>query len=195
MQEDTKVKNEKRFSLAFTAKDLTRTALCVALIAVCAWISIRFIPNMPFTLQVFGVAFAAYFLGVKDSLFAVIAYLLIGLIGAPVFNGGMGGVQQFAGYTGGFLVGFIPMALVISLFEYFGKGKLVFKILGGFSGHIALYIVGNIWFVFVQGFSGGAEFFSKIWTVIVMMAPFFAIDIVKIVGAGFLADLLKKHLK
>ena len=176
------------------ARDLAHIALCTALIAVCAWISIRFIPNMPFTLQVFGVAFAAYFLGAKKSLLAVAAYLLLGLIGAPVFNGGMGGAQQFAGYTGGFLIGFLPMALIISLVGAAGKEKIPFLVLGGTAGHIACYIVGDVWFVFVQGFSTFNEFVEKLWAVAVMMLPYFAIDIIKIVGAMFLSKLIKKTL-
>ena len=191
MDNQTTNVNKKPF-WSFTAKDLTRTALGVALITVCAWLKITFIPNMPFTMQVLGVAFCAYYLGIRNGLLAVIAYLLLGLVGAPVFNGGAGGAQMFVGYTGGFLVGFLPMALVISLIDYFGKGKLLFKIIGAVAGHLALYVVGNVWFVFVQGFADFGEFMDKIRAVIVMMLPFFAIDIVKFVLAILLDALLKR---
>jgi len=174
------------------AKDIAYISICTALIAVCAWISIN-IPAMPFTLQVLGVAFAAYFLGIKKCSFAVGAYLLIGAVGVPVFNGFTAGFGSIIGPTGGFLIGFIPMAIIMALFSYIGKDKLVFQVIGAVVGHVTLYIIGNIWLTVLT--MGENSFFDRLWAVIVMMLPYYAIDIIKIVAALFLARFLKKVLK
>ena len=176
------------------AKDLAYIAMCTALIVVCSWITIP-IPAMQFTLQVFAVAFTAYFLGAKRAVFAVLAFLLLGLVGVPVFSNFNSGVGAFAGPTGGFLVGFIPFTLIISITSHFGKEKVVNQVIGGVFGHISLYIVGDFWLVFVQGFTTADEFFAKLWAVVILMLPYFAIDIIKIVGALFLARFLKRILK
>ena len=175
------------------AKDLAYIALCTALIIICSWITVP-IPAMQFTLQVFAVAFAAYFLGIKGAVFSVIAFLLLGLVGVPVFSNFNAGVGAFAGPTGGFLVGFIPFAVIISLFSSVGKKSVVNQVIGGFLGHLSLYSVGNVWFVFVQGFTSADEFFTKLWAVIILMIPYFLIDVIKIIGALFLARLLKRVL-
>ena len=150
---------------------------------------------MQFTLQVFAVAFTAYFLGVKKGVLSVLAFLLLGLVGVPVFSNFNAGASAFAGPTGGFLVGFIPFTIIISIVSQIGRKNVINQVIGGVIGHIALYIVGNIWFVFVQGFSEFDEFVSKLWAVIILMLPYFAIDIIKIVGALFLARFLKRVLK
>ena len=176
------------------AKDLAYIAMCTALIVVCSWITVP-IPAMQFTLQVFAVAFTAYFLGAKRAVFAVLAFLLLGLVGVPVFSNFNAGVGAFAGPTGGFLVGFIPFTLIISIASHLGKEKVVNQVIGGVIGHIALYITGDLWLVFVQGFSSGDEFFSKLWAAVVLMLPYYAIDIIKIIAALFLARLLKRVLQ
>ena len=175
------------------AKDLAYIALCTALIIVCSWITVP-LPAMQFTLQVFAVAFTAYFLGVKRAVFSVLAFLLLGLVGVPVFSNFNAGLGAFSGPTGGFLVGFIPFTLIISVISHIGKKNVVYEVIGGFFGHITLYIIGDMWLAFSYGFSTADEFFAKLWSVVIIMLPYFAIDIIKIVGALFLARFLKRIL-
>ena len=69
--------------------DLAYTALFTVLLAVCAWITVPL--TVPFTLQTFGVFAALGVLGGRRGTYAVAAYLLLGLMGLPVFSGFQGG--------------------------------------------------------------------------------------------------------
>lgn len=69
------------------AREISYTAMFVAIIAVCAWIAIPLPSNISITLQTMGVCLAAGFLGWKRGLIAVAVYILLGLCGVPVFQG------------------------------------------------------------------------------------------------------------
>ena len=69
--------------------DLAYAALFAVLLMVCAWINIPL--TVPFTLQTFGVFAALGTLGGRRGTLAILAYLLLGLVGLPVFSGVQGG--------------------------------------------------------------------------------------------------------
>ena len=73
-----------------STRDLVYVAVFAALMAICAWISIP--TTVPFTLQTFGVFVSVGLLGGRRGSLAVLVYLLLGAVGAPVY----------AGFTGGF---------------------------------------------------------------------------------------------
>ena len=83
------------------------------LIALTAQVSIPlpFTP-VPVTGQTFGVLVVGMALGSRRGALAVIAYLMEGAMGAPVFAGGTGGAPILAGPTAGYLFGFVPAAFV-----------------------------------------------------------------------------------
>lgn len=83
---------------------LTRTAMGAVIIALCAWISIP--AAVPFTLQTFGIFLVLAVLGARQGSAAVIVYILLGLVGLPVFAGFSGGPGALLGPTGGYIVGF-----------------------------------------------------------------------------------------
>ena len=84
-------------SYRLRTRDLTYVALCAVLIAVCAWISIP--APVPFTLQTFGIFAALTLLGGRRGCYAVAVYLLLGLVGLPVFAGFQGGIGALLGTT------------------------------------------------------------------------------------------------
>lgn len=75
------------------ALDLAYIALMAALIALCAWISVPLGP-VPFTMQTFGIFAALGLLGGRRGTLAFLIYLLLGIVGLPVFSGSSAG----AGY-------------------------------------------------------------------------------------------------
>lgn len=81
-------------------------ALCVAIMAVSAWVTVPLGP-IPFTLQMFAITFAVVVLTPKQAIAAIAAYLVLGAIGVPVFSGMRGGFGVLAGPTGGFLWGYL----------------------------------------------------------------------------------------
>ena len=92
-------------------KDMTLTAVMAALICIAGPLSI-FIGPIPLSLATFAVYLSGAALGKKRGTAAVGLYLLIGIIGVPVFSGFSGGFQKLAGVTGGYLVGYLPCALL-----------------------------------------------------------------------------------
>ncbi len=141
---------------------LVRAAVMAALIAVCAWITIP--AAVPFTMQTFAVFLAVGVLGGRLATLSVGVYLLLGAVGLPVFSGFSGGLGRFAGATGGYLLGFLLIALVMWGGEaLLGRSPAVFLLSGGL-GLAACYAFGTAWYVLVYTVSGGpVEMMSVLW--------------------------------
>ena len=104
-KEQTKEKAARGKRMAKSAaREICYTAMFVAIITVCAWISIP-IGEIPITLQTMGVCLAAALLGWKRGAIATAVYILLGLCGVPVFTGFTGGVAKLVLPTGGYIVG------------------------------------------------------------------------------------------
>ena len=67
-------------------QQIARAGLCVALLAVSAWVSVPLGP-IPFTLQTMTLALIPAVLDRPTAILAVAVYLLLGAIGLPVFSG------------------------------------------------------------------------------------------------------------
>lgn len=163
-------------------KDLVFTAMFAAVIAVCSIISIP-IGAVPVTLQTFAICLSAAVLGWKRGTLSVFIYILIGAVGLPVFAGLKGGVGVLAGPTGGYIIGFIPAAVLIGLVAEKTARKLLPLSLSMTGGVLICYAVGTVWFMVVTG-RGIAE------ALMLCVVPFLIFDAVKIA----LAVLLSKRL-
>lgn len=93
-------------------RELTISAIFVVLIAICAQLTIP-TPIIPFTLQVFAVALTGLCLNKKQILLTISVYILVGLMGLPVFSNGQAGIAMILKPSFGFIIGFIPMAMLI----------------------------------------------------------------------------------
>ena len=171
--------------MKFSTRDLCFCAIGAALIAVCAWISIP--ADVPFTLQTFAIFAVCGLLGGKRGTVSVLVYLLLGAVGAPVFAGFRGGFASLIGTTGGYLVGFILLALIIALAQaHWGLGQWVF-VLSAAVGLLVCYAFGTTWFLIVYTRTGAI-------TLGVVLAkcvlPFLLPDAIKLA----LATLLRARL-
>ena len=104
--------------MKFTIKEMILIGIFAAITAVCAQISIPLpilISPVPVTLSLFAVFMSAVLLGPKCGAFSQIIYVLIGICGAPVFAGYLGGFGVLAGYKGGYILSYPVIALVIGL--------------------------------------------------------------------------------
>lgn len=138
-----------------SVRGLTYVGLSAALIAVCTWIAVPLPSNIAFTMQTFAVCAVAALLGWKRGLLAVVIYLLLGLVGLPVFSGFRSGAGVLLGATGGYLIGFLFMAPCIGwCVERFGNSILVL-VLAMVAGEILLYSFGTVWFVHVYAAKTG----------------------------------------
>lgn len=69
-----------------------------------------------------GICIAAGLLGLKKGTFSVLVYILLGLVGVPVFAGFSAGPGVLFGVTGGYIIGFIFTALIVGgALKLFGK--------------------------------------------------------------------------
>jgi biotin transport system substrate-specific component len=100
---------------------------------------------VPVTLQSFAVAALAAAFGWRIGVATVVAYLVEGAIGVPVFATG-GGVGYIMGPTGGFLLGFIPMAYVIGrAADLGGSGRVVMLFIAMVIADALLFALGFGW--------------------------------------------------
>ena len=114
-----------------TTKQMTLIALMTALTCILGPLSIP-LPFSPVPISFTNLVlyFSVFVLGTKFSTISYIVYLLIGLVGLPVFSGFSGGPAKVAGPTGGYLVGFVFLTVIAGFFVEHFKGKLSFAVLG-----------------------------------------------------------------
>ncbi len=97
-----------------TSTDVALIATFAALIAVCSLIAAPVGPaGVPITLQTFAVLLVGLILGPRRAFLAVSLYLVVGIVGIPVFAGGRGGVGVLVGPTVGYLLSF-PLAAAVA---------------------------------------------------------------------------------
>lgn len=172
-------------------KDLTKTALLTSLIAVGAFISIPLGP-VPFTMQNFFVFMAGLLLLPEYAFLSVLTYVLIGLIGIPIFSGFKGGISYILSPTFGFLISFIVGAYVISKLAY-GKTKFTSILSALIIGEIIFYAIGLPYmYLVLTKVVGTPMTFSKVLSV--GMTPFIVPDLVKAIIAAIIAPKIRKAI-
>lgn len=160
-------------------RSIAMVGLAAAMICVISPISIP-IGDVPLSLATFVILITAGLLGPYKGTAAVAVYLLIGSMGLPVFSGFSGGLGRLIGPTGGYLVGYLPLAFTVGL----GKGKALPMI----AGTALLYIMGTLWYTVFADVS----FFAA---AAVCVVPFLPLDSVKIAAAAIAVNRIKKHGK
>ena len=140
--------------MKLTIKDMTYCALFAVLLAIGAFIKIP-ISIVPITLQTLFVVLAGLLLKKKRATIAVLLYLIIGLLGIPVFSAG-GGIAYIVHPTFGYLLGFLLAAYVIGALS---KDEMSFVKLCSISvfGMLLIYLCGFLYFFFIQTIYLGKE--------------------------------------
>lgn len=169
-------------------RNLTLTALMTAVICILSIISIPlpFTP-VPFSLGVLGIMLSSSLLGWKRGLIAVAIFLAIGSVGIPVFAGFSAGVGILAGPTGGYLMGYLLIALFSGWAADHSKNKIYWIALGNCVGLAGCYLCGTIWLAVSANMNFGAALASGV-------LPFLPFDLVKVVIASVLVTLLRSRL-
>ena len=181
----------KDSALGLDTKDITLTALCAALMAVCSWISVP--ASVPFTMQTFGVFLTVGLLGGKRGTLSIIVYLILGAAGLPVFAGFNGGIGHLMGATGGYILGFVFSAAEMWLAErFFGHG-LKPLVISMVIGLLICYAFGTAWFVAVYSRESGSigVMTALAWCVLPYIIP----DALKIVLAAVMTRRLRPQLE
>lgn len=166
-------------------------ALFAVIMAVCSYISIP--TAIPFTMQTFAVFFAFNFLGGKKGTLSVCIYLLLGMLGLPVYANGTSGIGIIMGITGGYMIGWIFSGLTIWLLEKLLGRKLRAQAVSMLAGLLVCYIIGTAWYMVVYAQSSGS---IGLWIALVRCVfPFIIPDIIKLGLALRLSQRLSKLAK
>ena len=177
-----------------TTLAMVQIALCTALICVSAQLAIPLPIGVPFTLQVLMVMLTALILKPLYSVISLLLYVLLGVVGLPVFSGAKSGIGTILSPTGGFIIGFVLAAFLVSLLKgVFGRklgGKLTvvrYIIVTVIIGIPVMYIPGIALYMVYTG----ADLVSAVVT---LTSVFILLDIAKCVIASLIAVPLNKAL-
>jgi len=161
------------------SRRIAYSAAFIGLITVGGWISVPFVPS-PFTLQTFFVLLAGAVMK-RDAVIPVVLYVLLGALGLPVFHNGVAGVGVLLGPTGGYLIGFIPAALVAGL--AYESARPAIRISGLVLAAVLILTCGVAWLIVSTGMAPTAA-------LVLGMLIFLPGDMVK-AGAAY---LIARHL-
>lgn len=168
---------------------LIQIPILTALIVISVVITPPFLVyGIPFSLQTLMIALIALIVDWKTTLSIVCLYILLGFIGLPVFTGGKNGVAALSSGTLGFIIGFIPYAVLLSSIKHsispvhkfkYGCAIIFTSLIAIFflygSGYLYLYTLTHI----------------SPYTFITSMIPFSLLDFIKVCIALFASFILQ----
>lgn len=170
-----------------SVKNMAFIAILAAILCLLAPLSIP-VTAIPFSLASFAVYIIAACVKTRQSVIAVIVYILLGSFGLPVFSAFTGGFHRIAGITGGYIIGYIPCALIIGLLVNKYENKKFVYPAAMILGTAACYLTGTVWYMLQTRSALTAALMSCV-------VPFLLVDAVKIAVAGILSTPLHQRLK
>ena len=167
---------------------MTKSAVLSALICIFSPVTVPIGP-VPVTLGLFAVMLAGVVFESKKSLLAVMAFVLIGACGLPVFAGAKGGLSSLIGPTGGYIWSYFLVAFAVSKVSFRSNSSFAKSFLGCVLGMIVCYILGTAQFVIL------AENISFKNALKICVYPFIVFDLIKAVCAAMLGESIKKRMR
>ncbi len=143
---------------------------------------------VPISLTNLAIYFTLYILGMKKGTASYVIYLLLGFVGLPVFSSFTSGPGKLLGPTGGYLIGFIFLALIAGFFIDKWPGHMALCLIGMILGTAVCYLFGTIWLAY----QAHMEFSAALAAGVI---PFIPGDLVKMVLAMILGPQIRKRLK
>ncbi len=160
----------------------------VALLVIGAYVSIPLRP-VPITFQDAFVVLTPLLFG-STAYIAILAYLLLGLVGLPIFAGGVSGMVALSGPTGGFLAGFLLASIVIgAIAEHWHWRSRWRDLILAEGSLIFIYVPGALWLWHVLLLRGGAA-----EAALLGLVPIIALDVAKMAVVAVLARPLRSAL-
>jgi len=178
-------------STKMNVKTMSLVAMMTVIICVSAWITVPM--TVPFTMQIFGVFAAVLILGGKLGTMSIILYMLLGLVGLPVFSGFKGGAAALFGPTGGYIIGFLAIAVLYTVYETLAKERTKAKTVAVLvAGLVLCYVFGTVWFCVVMNGRGGS--YSFVSALAVCVIPYIIPDLAKMALALLVSDRVNRVL-
>ena len=158
-----------------TILTITRVALSTAIICVLGPLSFPLpISPVPISLGILGIFLAVYVNGWLFGTLSCLLYILIGFVGLPVFAGFTAGLAKLGGPTGGYIIGYIPLALIAGFFIDKFEKKILLHVLGMVLGTAVCYLLGTTWLAVSLKMSFSAALMAGV-------IPYIPADIVKMI--------------
>lgn len=156
-------------------KEITLIGLMAAVTCIAGPLSLAlpFSP-VPISLTNLAIYFSVYILGMRRGTISYLVYLLLGLVGLPVFSAFTSGPSKLFGPTGGYLIGFIFMALISGYCIDRWNGQIVISFLGMVAGTVVTYGFGTVWLAYQSDLSFGEALAFGVF-------PFVVVDLAKMV--------------
>ncbi|MGN0465545.1 MAG: biotin transporter BioY [Lachnospiraceae bacterium] len=170
-----------------SVKQIASIGVMAAAICLLAPMSIPIGP-VPISLTNLVIYFSLYILGMKKGTLSYLIYLLIGMVGLPVFSGFTSGPGKLFGPTGGYLIGFIPMAILAGIVIDKYTDKKILCLLGMIAGTIICYALGTVWLAY----QADMDFTAAMWAGVI---PFIPGDLIKMILAMLLGPQIRERLK
>ena len=170
-------------------RQITLIGLMTAITCILAPLSIPlpFSP-VPISLTNLVIFISVFILGMKDATISFLIYLLLGAVGLPVFASFHAGLSVLAGPTGGYLIGFIPMAIIAGLVIDRYINKRIVCLLGMIAGTAVCYLFGTAWLAYQANMGFQAALMAGV-------IPFIAGDLIKMVLAMLIGPQIRSQLK
>lgn len=163
---------------------ITRIAISTVFLFLAAQIALLSEPA--FTLTTLALFIISSFLSPLDAVYSTLVYLLLGLIGVPVFSHFTSGFGVLFGISGGFFISFPIMAYISSLFLKKFQKSFIPRFTVFFFASLISYLAEIIWLIITKNVSVG---FGAILTGYIL--PFLPIDIIKCAAAPFVIEKLE----
>ena len=174
-------------------KDMALCALFAAFCCVCSIITLP-IGIVPISLATFGVMATTMILGEKRAMISVAIFILLGVVGLPVFSGMSGGIGVITGVTGGYIYSYLFMVPIVGIASKCLNKTLssgMFTMIGCLAAMFVNYLVGAIHFMIVSDLSSK----SFVSILVTCVFPFILGDVLKSILAIVIAPRLKPLCK
>lgn len=171
--------------MKISTKTIVTVGMFTAVLSVLSILTIPMPTGVPVTLQTFAMALCGYVLGWKKGTSSTLIYILLGTVGVPVFAGMTGGPSWLAGYSGGFIWGFIFLTMLCGV--GMAQTQIWLRVLLGLAGLAVCHLLGVIQFAIVAATPFPAAF-------VAVSVPYIVKDVISVVGAYLVAIPIRKAL-
>ena len=173
---------------SMSVRHMCLIGLMTAVICILAPFSLNIpISPVPISLGTLAIYFVITVLGMKHGTISVLIYILLGLVGLPVFSGFSGGAGKLLGPTGGYIIGYLFMAFICGFFLDKWKNNVFISFLGMLLGTAVCYLFGTLWL----GYQLSMTFPQALMAGVI---PYIPGDLVKLILAMAIGWQLQKRL-
>lgn len=175
--------------LSSRTKEMTLVGLMTAVLCILGPLSIPIpVSAVPISFTNFVIFLSIYLLGMRQGTICLLIYLALGTAGLPVFSGFSGGLGKIAGPTGGYLIGFIFLALIQGILMKLFSGKNIAAAAGMIVGMTVCYLFGTVWLALQMNLSLESA-------LLLGVLPYLPGDAAKIIVASLIGPKLRASVR